>query len=85
MHWNQQTADYYEGHCIWPLNIRDFLLFLKICVKFEAFKNLYPPEKQKNVKNLKKFEEKRVSVSEKKITFFFISRSEQFSKQNTIV
>ena len=27
---------------------------MKICVKFQAFKNLYPPKKQKNIRKLEK-------------------------------
>ena len=40
-------------------NIEDYSLFLKICVQFQAFKNLYP---HKNQKNMRIFE-KKVSVS----------------------
>ena len=40
-------------------------LFLKICVQFQAFKNLYPPRSRKTYENLKNFEKKSFGFRKK--------------------
>ena len=41
--------------------------FLKICVQFQALKNLYPHKKRKTWENWKKFEKKKFRFRKKKI------------------
>ena len=46
-------------------------LFLKICVQFQAFKNVYPPKKQKHMRKfeVKKKRKKKKLVLDKIILF----------------
>ena len=50
-----------------PYISKNYIIFEDLCL-ISSFKNLYPLQKQENIRKLEIFEKKKVSVSEKKVS-----------------